>query len=274
MFSASSFVALYCSPPSIINTLAFLSRFSVLCWFFCYNLFKLYSTTIQFSSYFHRSHTFVSVLFLYKSCFLFVWPLSSPGTVVRVGLLHGLLILRVCVFVFSSSAFVCLYCLPFKTFRKRILFFLFCFCICYQWHIVRNLSYRSILIEFCVNAFSFFFFFFCSIKLMDSHGFFLRFLLLLLLSEIFVLLKFLLFKKRAVVFAVLCFFIFLCFFSVEILRQFWTLFCFRFGFSSWLCFCLVVPFLLGYLQIGRNVYAETYFVFVWRCVGVSVCVCV
>lgn len=104
--------------------------------------------------------------------------------------------------------------------------------------------------------------------------FFLRFLLLLLLSEIFVLLKFLLFKKRAVVFAVLCFFIFLCFFSVEILRQFWTLFCFRFGFSSWLCFCLVVPFLLGYLQIGRNVYAETYFVFVWRCVGVSVCVCV
>lgn len=169
MFSASSFVALYCSPPSIINTLAFLSCFSVLvfvttCLNFTAQLYSSLTTSTD--------HTLSSLCCFctnraFCSCDLY------PHLVLSFGLVYCM-VYSFCVFVVLLFVIRVRLSLLFalQNIPKEDTFFLFCFCICYQWHIVRNLSYRSILIEFCVNAFSFFFSFFCSIKLMDSHGFF------------------------------------------------------------------------------------------------------
>lgn len=168
MFSASSFVALYCSPPSIINTLAFLSCFSVLvfvttCLNFTAQLYSSLTTSTD--------HTLSSLC-----CFCTNRAFCScdlhPHLVLSFGLVYCM-VYSFCVFVVLLFVIRVRLSLLFalQNIPKEDTFFLFCFCICYQWHIVRNLSYRSILIEFCVNAFSFFFLFFCSIKLMDSHGF-------------------------------------------------------------------------------------------------------
>lgn len=157
MFSASSFVALYCSPPSIINTLAFLSCFSVLvfvttCLNFTAQLYSSLTTSTD--------HTLSSLCCFctnraFCSCDLY------PHLVLSFGLVYCM-VYSFCVFVVLLFVIRVRLSLLFalQNIPKEDTFFLFCFCICYQWHIVRNLSYRSILIEFCVNAFSFFLLFF------------------------------------------------------------------------------------------------------------------
>lgn len=101
--------------------------------------------------------------------------------------------------------------------------------------------------------------------------FFLRFLLLLLLSEIFVLLKFLLFKKRAVVFAVLCFSSFFAFFLLKFCVNFELFSVSVLGFPLGCAFAWLSPFCSVIYKL-----AETYMPkrILCLCDGVLVWVCV
>lgn len=178
--------------------MAFLSRFCLFVVLFVTSVLN-FTAQLYRSNYFHRSHfhvvsspIFIFLFLVYCFCTILVFECDLFWYCRSVGLLHGLLILRFWVLrVYPTAALLYV--------PKEDLFFFFV-CICYQWHIVRNLSYRFHSNRVCVNVLLFFFCFKFSIKLMDSHG---SSFLLRLFSEISCY-YFLFIQKRAVVFAVLC----------------------------------------------------------------------
>lgn len=128
--------------------MAFLSClfFSVL-GFFCFTSCLNFTAQLYSSNYFHWSHFPLCVQHFFCFCTnLALFTCDLSGTVVWVGLLHGLLILWFCIQHLLRLSIVC------HSIHTERGYFLFCFCI---WHIVRNLSYRSILIEFAWMCFFF-----------------------------------------------------------------------------------------------------------------------